>query len=165
MKLTCSRDSLLNAINIVSKAVSSRTTLPILECILLTAGDDGFKLTANDMELAIESSYIDADVEENGKVALDARFFSDIIRKVDGEEVKISSDDKNIATIKCGKSEFKISGQDGDEFPPIPEVEKNAKFVISQNELRNLIRQTIFSISQDESKPDLRENLSRLKTI
>ena len=120
MKLSCSRDSLLNAINIVSKAVSSRTTLPILECILLTAGDDGFKLTANDMELAIESSYIDADVDENGKVALDARFFSDIIRKVDGDEVKISTDEKNIATISCGKSEFKISGQDGDEFPPIP---------------------------------------------
>lgn len=163
MKLTCSRDSLLNAINIVSKAVSSRTTLPILECILLTAGDDGFKLTANDMELAIESSYIDADVEENGKVALDARFFSDIIRKVDGEDVKISSDDKNIATIKCGKSEFKISGQDGDEFPPIPEVEKNAKFVISQNELRNLIRQTIFSISQDESKPVLTGELIEIE--
>lgn len=163
MKLTCSRESLLNAINVVSKAVSSRTTLPILECILLTANDDGLKLTANDMELAIESSFIEADVDEGGKLALEARFFSDIIRKVDGDEVTISSDEKNIASISCGKSEFKISGQDGDEFPPIPEVEKNVKFVISQNDLRNLIRQTIFSISQDESKPILTGELVEIE--
>ena len=163
MKFSCSRDSLLNAINIVSKAVSSRTTLPILECILLTASEDGLKLTANDMELAIESSYIDADIDETGKIAVDARFFSDIIRKVNGDTVKISVDDKNIATIKCGKSEFKISGQDGEDFPPIPEVEKNVKFVISQNDLRNLIRQTIFSISQDESKPVLTGELIEIE--
>lgn len=163
MKLTCSRDSLLNGINIVTKAVSSRTTLPILECILLTATNDGLKLTANDMELAIESSTIDADIEETGNVALDAKFFSDIIRKINGDEVKISVDEKNIATIKCGKSEFKISGQDGDDFPPIPQVEKNLKFVISQNDLRNLIRQTIFSISQDESKPILTGELIEIE--
>ncbi len=163
MKLSCSRDSLLNAINIVSKAVSSRTTLPILECVLLTANEDGLKLTSNDMELAIESSYIDADITEAGNIALDARFFSDIIRKVNGEEVNISTDDKNIATISCGRSEFKISGQNGDDFPPIPEVEKNVKFVISQNDLRNLIRQTIFSISQDESKPILTGELIEIE--
>lgn len=163
MKLSCSHDSLLNGINIVLKAVSTRTTLPILECILLTAGEDGLKLTANDMELAIESSYIDADIEQTGNVALDARFFSDIIRKVNGDIVKISVDEKNIATITCGKSEFKISGQDGEDFPPIPEVEKNDKFVILQNDLRNLIRQTIFSISQDESKPILTGELIEIK--
>lgn len=155
MKLVCSRESLLNAINIVSKAVSSRTTMPILECILLTASEGQLKLTSNDMELAIESSGIEAEIEQEGNIALDARFFSDIIRKVNGESVKISTDDKNIATISCGKSEFKISGQNGDDFPPIPEVEKNLRFVIAQSDLRNLIRQTIFSISQDESKPIL----------
>lgn len=153
MKLSCSRDELLNAINIVSKAVSSRTTLPILECILLTADENGLKLTSNDMELAIESSYIEADIEEEGTVALDAKFFSDIIRKVNGDEVSITTDEKNAAVIKSGRSEFKISGQNGEDFPPIPEVEKDSRFVISQNDLRNLIRQTIFSISQDESKP------------
>ena len=163
MKLTCPRDSLLNAINIVSKAVSSKTTLPILECLLLTADDNGFRLTANDMELAIESAGIDADVDENGKVALEARFFSDIIRKVDGDEVSISTDDKNMTTISCGKSEFKISGQNGDEFPPIPKVEKTEKFVIGQNDLRNLIRQTIFPISQDESKPVLTGELVEIE--
>ena len=130
MKLSCSKDSLLNAINIVSKAVSSRTTLPILECILLTADENGLKLTSNDMELAIESAYIDADIETEGNVALEAKFFSDIIRKVNGEEVNISVDDKFVATISCGKSEFKISGQNGEDFPPIPEVEKNDKYVI-----------------------------------
>lgn len=163
MKLSCSKDSLLNAINIVSKAVSARTTLPILECILLTADENGLKLTSNDMELAIESAYIEADIQTEGNVALDARFFSDIIRKVSGETVDISVDEKFIATIACGKSEFKISGQNGEDFPPIPEVEKNVKYVISQNDLRNLIRQTIFSISQDESKPVLTGELIEIE--
>ena len=163
MKVNCSRNSLLNAINIVSKAVPSRTTMPILECILLTAAEDGFKLTANDMELAIESAYIDADIDEVGKVAVDARFFSDIIRKVNGDAVTIETDDKNIILIKCGRSEFKISGQNGDEFPPLPDVEKTEKFVISQNELRNLIKATIFSISADESKPMLTGELVEIK--
>lgn len=163
MELTCLRNSLLNAINITSKATSTRTTLPILECILLTADENGLKLTSNDMELAIESSYIDADVSEGGSVALDARFFSDIIRKINGDMVKISVDEKNITTISCGKSKFKISGQNGEDFPPIPQVEKDVKFVVGQNDLRNLIRQTIFSVSQDESKPVLTGELIEIE--
>ena len=163
MKLNCQREDLLNAINTTSKAVSGRTTLPILECILIRADESGLKLTANDMELAIESAAIESDIQIPGSVALDARFFSDIIRKVNGETVYISTDDKNITTIACGKSEFKISGQNGDDFPPIPSIEKNVKFVVGQNDLRNLIRQTIFSISIDESKPILTGELIEIE--
>lgn len=163
MKFNCQKEALLNAINITSKAVSGRTTLPILECILIRADENGLKLTANDMELAIESAAIDAEIEEFGLIALDARFFSDIIRKVNGDIVYISTDERDTATITCGKSEFKISGQNGDDFPPIPDVEKNTKFVVSQNDLRNLIRQTIFSISIDESKPILTGELIEIE--
>ena len=113
MKLTCNRNSLLNAINIVSKAVSSRTTLPILECILLDAGEN-FKLTANDLELGIETAPIEAEIDETGKVALEAKLFSEIIRKVNGENVKIEVNDKNEAVITSGTSEFKIIGQNGE---------------------------------------------------
>lgn len=163
MKFNCQKEALLNAINITSKAVSGRTTLPILECILIRADENGLKLTANDMELAIESAAIDADIEEFGLIALDARFFSDIIRKVNGDIVYISTDERNTAIIACGRSEFKISGQNGEDFPPIPSVVKNTKFVVSQNDLRNLIRQTIFSISIDESKPILTGELIEIE--
>ena len=163
MKIACSHELLLNAINIVSKAVPTRTTLPVLECFLLTADENGLKITANDMELAIESNYIEADVQEAGIVALEAKFFSDIIRKIDGDELRIYVDEKSIATIKCNKSEFKMSGLDGEDFPPVPTIETDSKFVISQSDLRNLIRQTIFSVSQDESKQVLTGELIEIE--
>lgn len=163
MKLTCSRETLLNHINIVNKAVSNRTTLPILECILLTANERGFILTGNDLELGIQSAPIEADITEKGDIALEARIFLDIIRKVNGETVSISTDEKNIAVITSGSSEFKIMGQNGEEFPDLPEVEKTNAYRMLQNDLRNMIRQTIFSIAQDESKPVLTGELLELK--
>ncbi len=163
MKLTCSRETLLNHINIVNKAVSNRTTLPILECILLTADERGFILIGNDLELGIQSSPIEADITEKGEVALEARIFSEIIRKVNGDDVSISTDEKNITVISSGSSEFKIMGQNGEEFPALPEVEKNNAYSLLQNDLKNMIRQTIFSIAQDESKPVLTGELLELK--
>ena len=120
MKLTCSRDLLLNSIYVVSKAVSSRTTLPILECILLTADERGLTLTANDLEISIESSPIEADIETEGKVAIEARILSDIIRRVNGVDVIIDTDNDFITVISSGNSEFKIMGRDGSDFPAIP---------------------------------------------
>lgn len=162
MKLTCNRNSLLNAINIVSKAVSSRTTLPILECILLDAGED-FKLTANDLELGIETAPIEAEIDETGKVALEAKLFSEIIRKVNGENVKIEVNDKNEAVITSGTSEFKIIGQNGEEFPSVPTVSKSVYYSVKQSELKDMISQTIFSVSLDESKPVLTGELIEIK--
>lgn len=164
MNLSCSRESLFQAINMVNKAVSNRTTLPILECILFTADETGFYLTANDLELGIQSAPIDAQIEKNGVVALEARIITDIVRRVNGETVSFSVDEKNVASIACGTSTFQIVGQNGDEFPSLPEVEKNQNFVLSQNDLKNAIRQTIFSISQDESKPVLTGEYIEFKT-
>lgn len=162
MKLICSRDSLLNSINIVLKAVSNRTTLPILECILLSADENGFRLTGNDLELGIESSPIEATISKDGTIALESKIFSEIIRKVNGEEVSINSDENNMTIISCGSSEFKIMGQPGDEFPRLPIIEKDVEFILPQYELRNMIRQTIFSIAQDESKPILTGELIQI---
>ena len=163
MKTICSRDALLNAINTVLKAVSTRTTLPILECILLKAHNNEFKLTSNNLELGIESASIDSEIQEEGSVALEARIFSEIIRKVEGDQVFITVDEENKTEIKCGNSEFKIMGQAGDEFPALPMVEKSNEIIILQNDLKNLIRQTIFSIAVDESKPILTGELIELK--
>jgi DNA polymerase III, beta subunit len=155
MKLTCDRNTLLNGINIVSKAVSNRTTLPILECILLKTYDDGFKMTGTDLELGIKTALIDAEIERPGSVALEAKIFFDIIRRVEGETVCITCDDNNAVILSCGKSEFKIMGQAGDDFPEIPTVEQSFAYTLKQKDLREMITETIFSIALDESKPQL----------
>jgi len=129
--------------------------MPILECCLLTASDDGFKIMANDMEMVIETKEIEADILGNGSVALDSRVFFDIVRRLPGNEVEIHVDDKNLTLIKSGKSEFKILGINADEFPALPQVDMDDAFSLPSLELKNMIRQTIFSVSQDISKPVL----------
>jgi len=163
MKLTCERSSLLNAINIVSKAVSGRTTLPILECILLSAGYENFKLTANDLELGIETASVKANIDEPGKIALEAKLFSEIIRKVNGDLVTINVNSKNETVITSGTSEFNIMGQSGDEFPAVPVVSKEIGYTVKQKDLKDMISQTIFSVSADESKPVLTGELIEIK--
>ncbi|MCL2396914.1 MAG: DNA polymerase III subunit beta [Defluviitaleaceae bacterium] len=156
MRIVCGKSNLVENINIVSKAVGGRATTPILECCLLAADTaSGFRLTANDMELAIETKEIEADVLEEGSVALDSRVFFDIVRRLPGTEVEIYSDDKNLTVIKSGKSEFKILGMNSEEFPAVPEVDKKDACTLPATEFKNMIRQTIFSVSQDTSKPVL----------
>ena len=152
MKLTFKKDSLLNGINIVLKAVPSKTTMPILECILIDASSDEIKLTANDMELGIETK-VDGNILEKGKIALDAKLFSEIIRKLSSEDsvVTIDSDEKFNTVISCENSVFKIQGRDGEEFSYLPYIEKNKYICLSQFTLKEVIRQTIFSISVNDS--------------
>jgi len=156
MKFTCDKNVLINNINIVSKAVSSRTTLPILECILLCADKNGLKMTSNDLEMGIETSYMEAEVITEGIIAIEARLFSEIIKRLpDNSWVIIETMEDNLVLIKCGKSEFKIMGLSGEEFPVIPNVERNNEYKINAPMLRDMIRQTIFAVSMDESKPVL----------
>lgn len=124
MKLTCSKDLLLQYINIVNKAVSNRTTLPILECILLTANERGFIMTGNDLEIGIRTAPIEAEIQEAGEVAIEARIFNEIVRRLNGESVTIATDEDYAVTIVSGSSEFKIMGQSGEDFPTLPEVEQ-----------------------------------------
>ena len=152
MKITCQKDLLLQYINIVTKAVSSRTTLPILECILLTVDEKGFTMTGNDLELGIQTAPIDVSDFEHGEVAIEAKLFNDIIRRLNGEVVTISSDEKNAVNISSGSSNFNIMGQSGDDFPSLPEVLQENAYLLKQGELKDMIRQTIFSIAQDSSK-------------
>lgn len=152
MKLTFQKTALLNGINIVLKAVPSKTTMPILECILIDASAGEIKLTANDMELGIETK-VEGTILEKGKIALDARLFSEIIRKLSNEDslVTIEADEKFNTTITCENSVFKIQGKDGEEFSYLPYIEKNKYVCLSQFSLKEIIRQTIFSISANDS--------------
>ena len=137
MKLTFKKDDLLNGINIVLKAVPSKTTMSILECILIDASTGDIKLTANDMELGIETR-VEGSVLEKGKIALDARLFSEIVRKLSSgdAEVVIESDEKYNTVISCENSVFKIQGKDGDEFSYLPYIEKNQYICLSQFTLK-----------------------------
>ena len=164
MKLSFEKDSLLNGINIVLKAVPSKTTMPILECILIDASGSEIKLTGNDMELGIETQ-VEGLILEHGKIALEAKLFSDIIRKLSGGDspIIIESDEKYNTTISCDKSVFKIQGKDGEEFSYIPHIERDRYITLSQFTLKEVIRQTIFSISPNDSNKMMTGELFEVK--
>ena len=150
MKLIVSKGNLLRGVNIVSKAVPTRTTMAILECILIDASTNEIKLMANDMELGIETR-IEGVVEERGVIALDAKIFSEIVRKLPDSDVTIETDASFKTIISCEKAKFNIVGKSGDDFSYIPYIEKNESIVISQFTLKEVIQQTIFSIADNES--------------
>ena len=150
MKLICSKSNLLHGVNIVSKAVPTRTTMAILECILIDASTDEIKLIANDMELGIETM-IDGEIVENGIIALDAKIFSEIVRKLPDNEVVIETDASFKTVITCEKAKFNIIGKSGEDFSYLPYIEKNDPISISQFTLKEVIRQTIFSIADNDN--------------
>jgi DNA polymerase-3 subunit beta len=112
-------------------------------------------MTANDLEIAVETGDIAADVKESGSVALDAKLFFEIVRKLPDAQVLIRSDENNVTVIKCQKAQFKILGMPGEEFPALPEVEKTKYASIKANELKNMVKRTVFAVSADDSKPVL----------
>ena len=150
MKLICSKANLVQGVNIVMKAVPSKTTMAILECILIDATTNEIKFTANDMELGIETK-VEGDIISKGMVALDAKIFSEIVRKLPDNEVSIETDENYRTTITCEKAVFTIAGKSGDDFSYLPVIEKNKFIYVSQFTLKEVIRQTIFSISDNDT--------------
>ena len=162
MKLVCSKSNLLKSVNIVLKAIPGKTTMPILECILIDASTNNIKFTANDMELGIET-IVDGTILEKGIVAIDAKIFSDIIRKLPDNDVTIETDGNLTTTITCEKAQFSISGQSGEEFSYLPYVERDNHIVVSQFTLKEVIRQTIFSIAANENNKMMTGELFEVK--
>lgn len=162
MKIICAKSNLVKGVSTVLKAVPSKTTMPILECILIDATTDIIKLTANDMELGIQTE-IDGDIIEHGMIAIDAKIFSEIVRKLPDSDVSIEVDEKLVTTIKCEKAKFDISGMPGDEFSYLPIIEKDESIELSQFTLKEIIRQTIFSISDSESNKMMTGELFEIK--
>ena len=150
MKIICNKSDLLKGVNIALKAVPVRTTLSILECIIIDANELEITLTSNDMELGIETK-VEGEIIEKGKIAIDAKFLSEIVRKLPDSEVTIETDSNYVATISCEKSVFTISGKDADDFSYLPYIERNKSITMSQFSLKEIIRQTIFSIGDSES--------------
>lgn len=151
MKFSCNQQTLAKALNTVSKAVSARTTLPILKGILLEVNDDELIMTATDLDLSIEKK-IQVSVEESGSAVVSARLFSDIIRKLPSGAVEIETSPDNAISIRCMASEFHIVGQSADEFPNMGEFNETQTLVINGSLLCDMIRKTSFAASVEESK-------------
>lgn len=150
MKFICSKSDLLKGVNIVSKAVPVRTTMSILECILIDTSANKIKLTANDMELGIET-IIQGEILEAGVIALDAKIFLEIVRKLPDNEVTIETDQTFKTLITCEKAKFNIIGKSGEDFSYLPYVERKDSVLMSQFTLKEVIRQTIFSITDNDN--------------
>ena len=150
MKIVCSKAELLNGLQTVSKAVPSKTTMSILECVLVDTSNGEIKLTANDMELGIET-IIEGQIVEKGIIALDAKMFLDIVRKLPDSDITIETDASFKTLITCEKAKFTIIGKSGEDFSYLPVVEKNDSIVMSQFTLKEVVRQTIFSISDNDN--------------
>lgn len=150
MKIICNKSDLLKGVNIALKAIPVRTTMTILECILIDASEDEIKFTSNDMELGIETK-VKGEIVERGKIALDAKFLYEIVRKLPDSEVTIETNSDFVANISCEKANFTISGKSGEDFSYLPYIERDKSIVLSQFNLKEIIRQTIFSIAENEN--------------
>ncbi len=161
MHLVFNKSNLLQSINIVLKAVPSRTTMPILECILIDASNV-IKFTSNDTELAIET-IVEGEIISGGIVAIDAKIFSEIIRKFPDSEITITTDENFKTTITCEKATFSIAGKSGEDFSYLPSFEKKQFIYLSQFSLKELIRQTIFSIADNDTNKLMTGELFEVK--
>ena len=150
MKIIATKSDLLSAVNIVLKAVPAKTTMSILECILIDCSEGKITFVANDTELGITTE-IPGDVLQRGSICLEAKLFSEIIRKLPDSEVSIETDDNNRAMIRCEKAKFLLAGKDAGDFVLLPEIKRVDPIVISEFTLKDTIRQTIFSVSDNES--------------
>ena len=142
MRIICKKSNLVKGVSIVSKAVPSKTTMPILECILIDATTDVIKLTANDMELGIETT-IDGIIDSRGIIALNAKIFSEIVRKLPDNDVVIETESDNQAIITCEKAKFNIAAQSGDDFSYLPAIEREDFITISEFTLKEVVRHTL----------------------
>ena len=162
MKIICNKNNLAKGVSMVAKAVPSKTTMQILECILIDATNDIIQLTANDMELGIRTD-VQGEIINRGMIAIDAKIFSEIVRKLPDNEVTVETNENLQVTITCEKAKFDLSGKPGEEFSYLPVIEEEDSIEISQFTLKEIIRQTIFSISDTEMNKLMTGELFEIK--
>ncbi len=153
MKFICEKEKIMKSLNSVTKAVAIRTTMPILEGILIQTNENDIKLTCYDLELGIEYIIKDCNIKEHGATVVNAIMFSDIIRKLPDTEIKIEVNENNLLVIECEGSLYKLATMNPEEFPELPEINVENSIDIEQNSLKDMIRKTIFSISTEENRP------------
>lgn len=153
MKIIFEKDKMIKALNSVTKAVATKTTMPILEGILIQTNNDNIKLTCYDKELGIEYIIKENNVLEQGSIVVNAIMFSEIIRKLPDTNITISINDNNLLVIECEGSVYKLATMNPDDFPQLPEINVENSIELEQNTIKDMIRKTIFAISTEENRP------------
>lgn len=153
MKIIFEKDKMIKALNSVTKAVATKTTMPILEGILIQTNNDNIKLTCYDKELGIEYIIKENNVLEQGSTVVNAIMFSEIIRKLPDTNITISINENNLLVIECEGSVYKLATMNPDDFPQLPEINVENSIELEQNTLKDMIRKTIFAISTEENRP------------
>ncbi|GAA0608433.1 DNA polymerase III subunit beta [Virgibacillus siamensis] len=162
MKFIIQRDQLISSVQNVMKAISSRTAIPILTGMKIEASQSGIKLTGSDSDISIESfipaeenGIVHAEQIEPGSIVIQARYFPEIVRKLPEKTVEIETDGSLNVTIRSGKAQFNLNGQDADEYPQLPKLQTDNHFKLQTDLLKSLIKQTVFAVSTMETRPIL----------
>jgi len=151
MKLAVTKEALLEGLLRTQNVVSNRPTLPILTNALLEATEDGLWITTTDLEVGIRCR-VEARVEKTGSTTIPARKLVSIIRELPASEIVLDVDSKNVASIRCGASFFKVYGLPKEEFPAFPDPKETKSLTIRQSELKDGLRKTSYAISTDEAR-------------
>lgn len=162
MKFICQKNVLQEAISIAQKAVTGKSTLPVLEGLLIKAIDNKITIIGSDTDLSIETK-CDAEVLEFGSIVVDAKLLGEIIRRLPNDSVEIASLENNALNISCQKSNFTLVHMNADDYPTLPQINENMIFGIPQGVLKNMIKGTIFAVAQDETRPILTGVLFEVK--
>ena len=151
MKVICARKDLHEGVQTAGRAVSPRTSLPILGHLLITAEEDKLRIAATDLEIGMEC-IVEANVQETGSMTVPARILTEVLAALPETDVALSVDESNTVSVKCGTSDFSILGLPPEEFPMLPEVREEVSLTIEHDVIRDGIARTSFAISPDESR-------------
>ncbi|MER2060581.1 MAG: DNA polymerase III subunit beta [Niallia sp.] len=161
MKFIIQKENLVQSVQDVMKAITSRTTIPILTGIKIVASEEGVTLTGSDSDISIESFIPKeeneqeiVDIQQPGSIVLQAKFFSEIVKKLPTNQVEIIVDNLQ-TTIRSGKSEFNLNGLDSEEYPHLPQITEQNSIKVPTDLLKNIIKQTVFAVSTSETRPVL----------
>ncbi|WP_100400503.1 DNA polymerase III subunit beta [Bacillus sp. FJAT-44742] len=162
MHFVINREQFVHGVQHVNKAVSSRTTIPILTGIKISASQTGVTLTGSDSDISIEAfipseedEKRNVEVKNEGSIVLQAKFFADIVKKLPGNEIEVSVQDQFATTLRSGSVVFNLNGLDPEEYPRLPQLEEDQTFSLPQSLLKDMIRQTVFAVSSQETRPVL----------
>lgn len=154
MKLKCKKEDLLSALNIVTRALAPRSTMPALESVYMETVEDGLKLTCTDLQMGIETT-IPVDVKEAGRVLLPGRLLLEVVRKMDDADITIRVGENFAATIQCLQGRTTLQGMNAQDFPKLPYVDESAAVTLPQPALKDMIRRTGFAVAVDDARPIL----------
>ena len=162
MIFTCEKQEILEGISTVQKAITGKSTMPILEGIYIKTNEISLTLIGSDMDVSIQTT-VNANIIEQGSIVIDAKIFGEIIRKLPNATIKIETLENQIIRITCEKSVFDVVYMNTNEFPELPEINEDLKVSVKQNILKNMIKGTSFAIAQDETRPILQGILFEVK--